>query len=75
MTFHARRGPVVEGEGPVTQAWQVEPAEDGGGVTKLSVITSGMRAGSEMERQFTGGLPFILSGLKSFLETGAPMAA
>jgi DNA-binding transcriptional ArsR family regulator/uncharacterized protein YndB with AHSA1/START domain len=73
MTFHARWDPGVDADGPVRQVWQVEPSD--GGVTKLSVTTIGMRAGSESERQFTGGLPFILSGLKSLLETGQPLAA
>jgi uncharacterized protein YndB with AHSA1/START domain len=72
MTFHARWDPELEAEGPVRQAWEIEPAGDG--LCKLSVVTEGMRPGSKTEREFTGGLPYIVSGLKSLLETGAPIA-
>jgi DNA-binding transcriptional ArsR family regulator/uncharacterized protein YndB with AHSA1/START domain len=71
MSFHARWDPALEAEGPVRQVWEVEPAA--GGVTKLSVITSGMK--ERTAKDFIGGLPFILSGLKSLLETGQPLAA
>jgi hypothetical protein len=57
----------------VTQIWEVAPGE--GGVTRLSLTTRGMQTDSETERQFTGGVPFILSGLKSLVETGQPLAA
>jgi uncharacterized protein YndB with AHSA1/START domain/DNA-binding transcriptional ArsR family regulator len=72
MTFHARWDPDVDRDGPVRQAWEIEPAGDG--ASKLSVITFGLAPGSASERQFTGGLPYILSGLKSIVETGRPLA-
>jgi hypothetical protein len=53
--------------------WEIEPADDGS--SKLTVTTSGMKAGSKTERDFTGGIVYIVSGLKTYLETGAPMAA
>jgi uncharacterized protein YndB with AHSA1/START domain/DNA-binding transcriptional ArsR family regulator len=73
MTFHARWDPEIEQDGPVRQAWEIEATGDG--ISKLSVITSGMVAGSKTEREFTGGLPYILSGLKSLIETGQSLAA
>jgi uncharacterized protein YndB with AHSA1/START domain/DNA-binding transcriptional ArsR family regulator len=73
MRFHARWEPSVEQEGPVTQIWTVEPSD--GGVTKLTLTTKGMALDSETWRQFTGGIPLILSGLKSLIETGRPLAA
>ena len=73
MSFHARWDPEIEKEGPVRQAWEIEPA--GEGLSKLSVITSGMIAGSRTETEFTGGLPYILSGLKSLIETGESLVA
>ena len=73
MMFHARWDPKVEEEGPVRQVWEVAPSD--GAITRLSVTTIGMQPGSETERQFTSGLPLILSGLKSLLETDQPMAA
>lgn len=72
MTFQARWDPEIEAEGPVHQAWEIEPVDDG--LCKLSVVTEGMRPGSKTERELTGGLPYIVSGLKSLLETGAPLA-
>lgn len=71
MTFHARWDPEVEAEGPVRMTWELEPQ---GEATKLTVITSGLRAGSRTEQQFSGGIVYIVSGLKTYLETGAPMA-
>jgi len=73
MTFHARWDHDVDAEGPVTQVWHVEPSD--GGVTKLTLTTKDMPAESERYRQFTGGIPLILSGLKSLVETGRSMAA
>jgi prepilin-type processing-associated H-X9-DG protein len=72
MTFHARWDPEIEAEGPVRMSWEVEPA--GEGVSKLTVVTSGMRAGGVTERDFVGGIVYIVSGLKTYLETGATLA-
>jgi uncharacterized protein YndB with AHSA1/START domain/DNA-binding transcriptional ArsR family regulator len=73
MSFHARWDAAVEQEGPVTQIWAVGSSD--GGVTKLTLTTKGMALDSETYRQFTGGIPFILSGLKSLVETGRALAA
>jgi DNA-binding transcriptional ArsR family regulator/uncharacterized protein YndB with AHSA1/START domain len=71
MTFHARWDPELEAEGPVRQAWEIEPAENG--TCRLTVTTDGM--GARTEKDFIGGIPFIVSGLKTLLETGQPLAA
>jgi hypothetical protein len=73
MTFHARWSPEIEAEGPVTMTWEIEPAD--GGASKLTVTTSGMKAGGQVEAEFSGGIVFIVSGLKSYVETGEPMVA
>lgn len=73
MTFHARWDPEFDAAGPVTMAWEIEPQPDGG--SKLTVTTSGLVAGSKMADDFGGGIVYIVSGLKTFVETGAPMAA
>jgi hypothetical protein len=52
--------------------WEVEPA--GEGTSKITVVTAGKAAGSRIEREFSGGIVFIVSGLKTYLETGEPMA-
>jgi uncharacterized protein YndB with AHSA1/START domain/DNA-binding transcriptional ArsR family regulator len=70
MSFHARWDPELEAEGPVRQSWQIEPAADG--TCRLTVTTDGM--GARTEKEFTGGIPYIVSGLKTLLETGEPLA-
>lgn len=38
-------------------------------------MTSGLKSGSKTEREFTGGIVYIVSGLKTYVETGVPMVA
>ncbi len=71
MLFHPRWDPSAEAEGPVRMTWAVEPSEDGG--SKLTV-TSALVPGSKIEGEFSGGVVFIVSGLKTLLETGEAMA-
>lgn len=71
MAFHARWSPEIEAEGPVRMTWAVEPV--GPGVSKLTVTTAGMTEGGVVEREFGGGIVFIVSGLKTYLETGEPL--
>jgi hypothetical protein len=71
MTFHPRWSPEIEAEGPVRMTWQIDPA--GPDVTKLTVTTAGMRAGGVIQGEFGGGVVYIVSGLKSWLETGEPL--
>jgi DNA-binding transcriptional ArsR family regulator/uncharacterized protein YndB with AHSA1/START domain len=67
MSFQARWDPQLVAEGPVRMTWLIEPA--GPGACKVSVIHEGM--GPKTTTEFTGGIAFIVSGLKSVLETGA----
>ena len=71
MTFHARWDPEIEAEGPVRMTWEVEPLADGS--SKVTVTTSG--AGARTAAEFSGGIAYVVSGLKTYLETGAPMVA
>jgi len=73
MTFHARWDPEMEAEGPVRQVWQLEAGE--GDHTKLTVTTIGLRAGTRMAEEFSGGMVWIVSGLKSFVEAEAAVPA
>jgi uncharacterized protein YndB with AHSA1/START domain len=41
-----------------------------GAVVRLNVVHDQLKAGSEMAKGISGGWPLVLSGLKSFLETG-----
>ncbi len=72
MTFHARWDPEIEAEGSVRMTWELEPASD---ATKLTVTTSGLKAGSRTIEEFSGGIVFIVSGLKTVVETGEPMVS
>lgn len=72
MSFHARWDPALEAEGPVEMAWVLE-AE--GGATRLTITTSGLVEGSRTAADFSGGIVYIVSGLKTLVETGHPMAA
>jgi uncharacterized protein YndB with AHSA1/START domain/DNA-binding transcriptional ArsR family regulator len=70
MTFRALWDPELEAEGAVRQTWEIEPA--GEGTCRLTVTSDGM--GARTEAEFTGGIPVIVSGLKTLLETGEPLA-
>lgn len=69
MSFHARWAPEIEAEAPVRQTWQIEAGADGS--CKLSVVTEGLVPGSRSEAEFGGGIVYIVSGLKTMLESGA----
>ncbi len=72
LTFHAHWDPDIEAEGPVTMSWAVAAEGD---LTRLTVTTADLRPGSRMDEEFRGGIAYIISGLKTFVETGAPLAA
>jgi hypothetical protein len=52
-------------------SWEIEPAGDG--VSKLTVVTSGMTEGGAVQGEFADGIVYIVSGLKTLVETGEPM--
>jgi hypothetical protein len=56
----------------VTMLWDIEAQDDGG--SKLTVTTSGLVAGSKIAEEFSGGIVYIVSGLKTYVETGAPLS-
>jgi len=67
MTFQAHWDPDLEAEGPAREVWLLE---DVNGVTKLTVEMHDVAVGSKTYEDFTGGFPYIVSGLKTFVETG-----
>jgi len=73
MSFQARWSPEIEAEGPVRMTWAIEAGEGSDAPTRL-VVTTAIVPGSQVEAEFTGGIVFIVSGLKTFLETGKPLA-
>jgi uncharacterized protein YndB with AHSA1/START domain len=74
MSFHPRWDPGIEAEGPVRMTWAIEPGESEDAPSRLTV-TSALAPGSKTEGEFSGGVVFIVSGLKTALETGELMVA
>jgi len=70
MSFHPRWDPGIDAEGPIQMTWQVDPVDAGG--SKLTV-TSVLRRGSKSAESFSGGIVYIVSGLKTLIETGEPL--
>ena len=73
MSFHPRWDPQIEAEGPVRMTWTVEPGATADAPTRL-VVTSALIPGSHTEKDFSEGVVYIVSGLKTSLETGETLA-
>src|SRR3990172_5366757 len=71
-TFLARWDPELEKEGPVREEWVLAQTD---GITTLSVELWGMDPASKTYAEFSGGNAYIVSALKTLLETGKPMVA
>ena len=52
---------------------EIEPQE--GGVTKLTVVHDQLEGAPKTAESVAGGWPYVLSGLKTLLETGEPLAS
>jgi uncharacterized protein YndB with AHSA1/START domain len=70
-TFDARWDDEVRPDPPSRITWTLEEA--GPGVSKLTVVHDGFDSETATFVQIAGGMPFILSGLKTLLETGEPL--
>jgi uncharacterized protein YndB with AHSA1/START domain/DNA-binding transcriptional ArsR family regulator len=70
-TFDARWDDGVAADPPSRIGWDLEQQ---GEATKLTVTHDGFAEETETYRQVVGGMPLILSGLKTLLETGKPLA-
>ena len=51
--------------------WEIEPGD--GGVTKLTVVHDQLDGSPKTAESVAGGWMYILSGLKTLLETGEPL--
>jgi uncharacterized protein YndB with AHSA1/START domain len=71
MTFHARWDPELEKEGPVREVWQLEESE---GITVL-VHETYVALDTKTYADFSNGISYIVSGLKTLVETGKPLAS
>ena len=52
--------------------WEIEPVGDG--VSKLTVIHDELEASPQTAEDVGGGWSFVLSGLKTVMETGEPLS-
>jgi uncharacterized protein YndB with AHSA1/START domain len=59
-------------EGPSRVTWEIEPQP--GGITKLTVTHDQLESSPKTAKSVSGGWMFILSGLKTLLETGEPLS-
>jgi uncharacterized protein YndB with AHSA1/START domain len=70
-TWRSLWDPSAADEPPSRVTWTVE-AQDGG-FTKLTVVHDQLEKSPATAQSVSGGWAFIISGLKSVLETGAPL--
>jgi uncharacterized protein YndB with AHSA1/START domain len=63
----------VSADPPSRVTWEIEPA--GPGVTKLTLIHDEFPGETATYKRVAGGWMFVLSGLKTLLETGEPLAS
>ena len=71
-TWRALYDPVTAAEPFSRVTWEIEPAGDG--VTKLTVVHDELEASPKTAENVAGGWSFVLSGLKTLLETGEPLS-
>ena len=71
-TWRALYDPETAAEPHSRVTWEIEPAGDG--VTKLTVVHDELEASPKTAANVANGWSFVLSGLKTLLETGEPLA-
>jgi uncharacterized protein YndB with AHSA1/START domain len=71
-TWRALYDPETAAEDPSRVTWEIEPQD--GGVTKLTVVHDQLEGAPKTAESVAGGWMYILSGLKTLLEVGRPMA-
>lgn len=70
MTFHPRWDPALEAEGAAHMAWLIDETD---GLTRITVEYYDLADDSKQAADFMGGIPLIVAGLKTLLETGQPL--
>ena len=60
----------AEAESRVT--WEIEPQD--GGITRLTVVHDQLEGAPKTAESVAGGWMYVLSGLKTLIETGKPLA-
>jgi uncharacterized protein YndB with AHSA1/START domain len=73
LSFDARWDDEVAADAPTRLTWEIE--ESAPGVSKVTTIHDQFPSKTATLEQVAGGMPFILSALKTLLETGQPLVA
>jgi DNA-binding transcriptional ArsR family regulator/uncharacterized protein YndB with AHSA1/START domain len=71
VSWRSLHDPELAAEGSSRVRWEIEPGE--AGVCKLTVIYDRLEGAPETALRVSGGWMFVLSGLKTLLETGRPL--
>jgi len=71
VTFHAHWDPELEAEGPVREVYLLE--DEKMGLTKFTIELYDAAPDSKKLADTIDHVPFIISGLKTLLETGTPL--
>jgi uncharacterized protein YndB with AHSA1/START domain len=71
-TWRALYDPETAAEPHSRVTWEIEPSETG--VTKLTVVHDELDASPRTAESVAGGWSYVLSGLKTLVETGEPLA-
>jgi uncharacterized protein YndB with AHSA1/START domain len=72
--WHALYDLELAGEEPSRVTWEIEPQE--GGFSKLTVVHDHLEGSPKTAESVSGeGWMMVLSGLKTLLETGEPLAS
>ncbi len=71
-TWRSLYNPELAAEPPSRITWEIEPQP--GGVCRLTVIHDRLEGSPKTAAAVSGGWMFIISGLKTLLETGEPLA-
>lgn len=71
-TFHALWDAELEAEGPAREVWSLAEVN---GMVELTLELYDVSEGDKRFENFTSGFPYIISGLKSLVETGESLPA
>ena len=72
-TWRALYDEETAGEEPSRVTWEIESQD--GGISKLTVVHDQLEGAPKTAENVAGGWMYILSGLKTLLETGEPLQA
>jgi uncharacterized protein YndB with AHSA1/START domain len=71
VSWRSLYDPELAAEQPSRVTWEIEPQD--GGVCRLMVTHDQLEGAPKTARKVAGGWMFILSGLKTLVETGRPL--